>query len=60
LKELKGFATLEEENQYQLTRNPVLLGTKPSTKEYTWLQLLMYQSMALLGMHQWKERSLVL
>jgi hypothetical protein len=35
LKELKGFATPKEEQQYQTTKPPQLLGTKPSTKEYT-------------------------
>jgi hypothetical protein len=39
LKELKGFATLEEDQQYQPTRPLELSGTMPSTKEYTWLQL---------------------
>ena len=43
LKELKGFATPEEEQQYQPTRAPDLPGTKSPTKEYTgrnpWLQL---------------------
>ena len=43
LKELKGFATPWEEQQYQPTRSPNLPGTKPPTKEYAcrdpWLQL---------------------
>jgi hypothetical protein len=41
LKELKGFVTPWEEQQYQPTRPPspkVLPETKPPTKEYTWLQ----------------------
>ena len=37
LKELKGFATPYEE-QYQ-PPSPELPGTKPPTKEYTWLWL---------------------
>jgi hypothetical protein len=41
LKKLKGFATPYEEQQYQATRPPKLPGTKPSTKEYTWLHLSM-------------------
>jgi hypothetical protein len=36
LKELKEFATPQEEQQYQPTRTPELPGTKPPTKEYTW------------------------
>ena len=37
LKELKGFATPEGEQQYQPTRHtPELPGTKPPTKEYIW------------------------
>jgi hypothetical protein len=38
MKELKGFATPQEEQQYQTTRHPPpeLPGTKPPTKEYTW------------------------
>jgi hypothetical protein len=42
LKELKEFATNPmEEQQYQPIRPPPpeLPGTKPPTKEYTWLQL---------------------
>jgi hypothetical protein len=41
LKELKGFATPEEEQQYEPTRPPPpeLPGIKPLTKKYTWLQL---------------------
>jgi hypothetical protein len=38
LKELKGFATSYEEQQYEPTSPPLpdLLGTKQPTKEYTW------------------------
>jgi hypothetical protein len=39
LKELKGFATPEEEQQYQPTGTPPppgLPGTKPPTKVYIW------------------------
>jgi hypothetical protein len=37
LKELKGFAALQKEQQYELTRTPSAIpGTKPPTKEYTW------------------------
>ena len=46
LKEVKGFATPEKEQQYQPTSPPPppkLPGTNPPTKEYTrrdpWLQL---------------------
>jgi hypothetical protein len=45
LKELKGFATAQEEQQYQPTRHapppppPKLSETKPPIKKYTWLQL---------------------
>jgi hypothetical protein len=37
LKELKGFATPQKEEQYQPTRPPPheLPGTKPPTQEYT-------------------------
>jgi hypothetical protein len=38
---------------------PELPGTKPSTKEYTWLQLA-YVTMEGLVMLQWEERSFVL
>jgi hypothetical protein len=33
LKEMKGFATSQEEQQYLLTRPTELLGIKPPTKE---------------------------
>jgi hypothetical protein len=52
LKELKGFATPQEEQQYLPTNpsSPELPGTKPLTKEYTWrdpwLQMHMQQRMA--------------
>ena len=36
LKELKGLATPQEEQQYQTTRSPTLPRTKPPTKEYRW------------------------
>jgi hypothetical protein len=36
LKELKGFATLQEEPQYPPTRLPELPGMKLSRKVYTW------------------------
>jgi len=36
LKELKGFAIPQEEQQYQPTRPPELPGTKLPPKEYTW------------------------
>jgi hypothetical protein len=39
LKELKGFMTPQEEQQYQPTRSPELPGTKLPTKEYTWRDL---------------------
>jgi hypothetical protein len=37
MKELKGFATPQKEQQYQPpTHTPELPGTKPPNKEYTW------------------------
>jgi hypothetical protein len=39
LKELNSFATPKERQQYQPTNTTDLPGPKPSTKEYTWLQL---------------------
>jgi hypothetical protein len=35
-KELKGFAALQEEQQYELTSTSELPGTKPPIKENTW------------------------
>ena len=36
LKELKGFATSQEEQQYETMCTPEVIGTKPPNKEYTW------------------------
>jgi hypothetical protein len=36
LKELRGFAVPQEEQQCQSARHPEAQGTGPSTKEYTW------------------------
>jgi hypothetical protein len=38
-KELKGIGTPQDEQQHQPTSPQRLPGTKPSTKEYTWVQL---------------------
>ena len=35
-RELKGFATSQEEQQYETMCTPEVIGTKPPTKEYTW------------------------
>ena len=35
-RELKGFATSQEEQQYETMCTPEVIGTKPPNKEYTW------------------------
>jgi hypothetical protein len=49
LKESKGIATSQEEQKFFTPQE--LPGTKPSTKEYTWLQLHRLQRMALSGIN---------
>jgi hypothetical protein len=59
LKELKGFATPYEEQQYQrarpLPKPPELPRTRPPTKKYTWrvlwLQLHMFQRIDISGIN---------
>ena len=63
LKELKGFATPQEEQQYQPTRPPELLRTKPPTKEYIWggpMAPAAYVAEDGLVWYQWQGRPLAL
>jgi hypothetical protein len=47
-KELKGFAAPYVKQQYKPTNTPRAPRSKSPTREYTWLQLHMYQRMPLL------------
>jgi hypothetical protein len=50
-KKLKGIATHRKNNNINQPDLPELSGTKPSTKEYIWLQLHTLQRMALSGIN---------
>ena len=57
LKELKGFMTPQEEQQYQPTRSPELPGTKLPTKDQPMTPATSEDGLV---KHQWEERPMVL